>query len=175
MLTMRQIAVYCWLILAGAWPAVSTAATVVRLETILGNIDLELLTEEAPVTVSNFLSYVSDGAYDESFIHRSVPGFVIQGGGFAFVVDRASAIPSHPPIGNEFDPSRSNVRGTVAMAKVGADPNSATNQWFINLAGNFSIRPCTVARGCWTPTRASSTVAVHGEGQNHPRSNGQRR
>lgn len=136
MLTMRQIAVYCWLILAGAWPAVSTAATVVRLETILGNIDLELLTEEAPVTVSNFLSYVSDGAYDESFIHRSVPGFVIQGGGFAFVVDRASAIPSHPPIGNEFDPSRSNVRGTVAMAKVGADPNSATNQWFINLADN---------------------------------------
>ncbi len=124
------------LVLALAWSGVGAAATIVRLETILGNIDLELLAEDAPTTVANFLKYVGDGDYDNSFIHRSVPGFVLQGGGFTFEVDEVGLVPTDPPIENEFDPSRSNVRGTVAMAKVGSDPDSATSQWFINLADN---------------------------------------
>jgi cyclophilin family peptidyl-prolyl cis-trans isomerase len=112
---------------------VANAATVL-IQTPLGDIELEMLTEAAPGTVANFLSYVNDGSYQDSFIHRSVPGFVIQGGGFFFRDGSASAIPTDPPITNEF--SVSNTRGTVAMAKLSGDPDSATSQWFINLADN---------------------------------------
>ncbi|NET08936.1 MAG: hypothetical protein F6K16_30400 [Symploca sp. SIO2B6] len=94
----------------------------------------------ASATVQNFLNYVEDGDYANSIIHRSVPGFVIQGGGFT-AADTSSGltfglVPSDPPVVNEFSPGRSNLRGTIAMAKVGADPNSATNQWFFNLSDN---------------------------------------
>jgi len=92
--------------------------------------------DTAPVTVANFLSYVNSGAYDDTIIHRKVNDFVIQGGGFYY--DAASsdiaAISVEPAIVNEF--SRSNTRGTIAMAKVGGDPNSATSQWFVNLGDN---------------------------------------
>ena len=112
-------------------------ATVVRFETVLGNFDVRLFEEDAPMTVQNFLNYVNDGDYDGSVIHRSAPGFVIQGGGYTYdptvIFDD---IPADPAVINEF--SRSNVRGTIAMAKLGNDPNSATNQWFINLADNSS-------------------------------------
>ena len=96
----------------------------------------------APLTVQNFLNYVNDGDYVNTIIHRSVPDFVIQGGGFTVdglvdVLDNpASAIgviPSDPPVVNEFSSERSNLRGTIAMAKLGGDPDSATNQWFFNL------------------------------------------
>jgi cyclophilin family peptidyl-prolyl cis-trans isomerase len=87
--------------------------------------------------VANFLNYVNDGDYAGSFIHRSVPGFVVQGGGFTFINGEAGSVPSDPPIANEF--GRSNVRGTVAMAKLGNDPDSATSQWFINLADNSAV------------------------------------
>jgi cyclophilin family peptidyl-prolyl cis-trans isomerase len=103
----------------------------------------------APFTVQNFRNYVNDGDYSNSIIHRSVPGFVVQGGGFT--VNNLSSvlaqtpnsgaaavkvIPTDPPVLNEFSASRSNLRGTIAMAKLGNDPNSATNQWFFNLANN---------------------------------------
>ena len=100
----------------------------------------------APLTVQNFLNYVSDGDYVNTIIHRSVPGFVIQGGGFTVEgladvlnTNPASAIgviPSDPPVVNEFSSDRSNLRGTIAMAKLGGDPDSATNQWFFNLGDN---------------------------------------
>gem|GEM_PF-489709 len=101
----------------------------------------------APVTVANFLSYIDDGMgkrrYDGTFIHRRQTSFVIQGGGFkydptlgAFGIASAPHIPVDPPIINEFDPSRSNIRGRIAMAKVGGNPDSATSEWFINLADN---------------------------------------
>ncbi|MBR8832422.1 MAG: hypothetical protein N5P05_003664 [Chroococcopsis gigantea SAG 12.99] len=90
----------------------------------------------APLTVQNFANYVYKGAYTNSFIHRSVPGFVVQGGGFTIDQDlNPTAIPTDPPVVNEFNPIRSNVRGTLAMAKT-SDPNSATSQWFFNLADN---------------------------------------
>ncbi len=112
----------------------SAFATNVIMETPLGNIEIELFDEVAPGTVENFLNYVNDGDYEDSFVHRSVPGFVIQGGGFTFEAGQATAIPTDPPIENEFE--LSNVRGTIAMAKLGGDPDSATSQWFINLADN---------------------------------------
>jgi len=109
-------------------------ATNVIMETPLGDIEIELFDEVAPGTVENFLNYVNDGDYENSFVHRSVPGFVIQGGGFNFEAGLQGTVPTDPPIQNEFN--RSNVRGTVAMAKLGGDPDSATSQWFINLADN---------------------------------------
>lgn len=113
-------------------------ATVVRLNTSLGPIDIELFDAAAPRTVANFLAYVNSGAYTNSFIHRSVPGFIIQGGGYGLDNTTGSpvSVPRNPPIANEFSATRSNVRGTIAMAKVSNNPNSATSEWFINLANN---------------------------------------
>jgi cyclophilin family peptidyl-prolyl cis-trans isomerase len=90
----------------------------------------------APATVNNFLNYVEDDDYVNSIIHRSVPGFIVQGGGFTVDELQIEAIPADDPVINEFSGDRSNLRGTIAMAKLGNDPNSATNQWFFNLADN---------------------------------------
>jgi peptidyl-prolyl cis-trans isomerase A (cyclophilin A) len=95
-----------------------------------------------PATVANFLSYVDGGHYQNTFIHRSVPGFVVQGGGFTVAGSPVSIgnVTQFAPVVNEPKPAGSgaanNVRGTIAMAKLGSDPNSATNQWFFNLADN---------------------------------------
>ena len=126
--------------LALAVPAVSNA-TIVRLPTSVGVIDINLYDAAAPRTVANFLNYVNSGTYNNSFFHRSVPGFIIQGGGYAWndSTGNVSSVTTNAPIANEFSASRSNRRGTIAMAKLGGDPNSATSQWFINLADNGSI------------------------------------
>jgi cyclophilin family peptidyl-prolyl cis-trans isomerase len=110
--------------------------TTVKLNTVLGEIEIQLLDSEAPRTVANFLSYVNSGAYNGSFIHRSSPGFVIQGGGYRWdaTTSNAAAIPEGAAVANEFSTSRSNLRGTIAMARREGQVNSATNQWFINLA-----------------------------------------
>lgn len=107
----------------------------VELQTTLGNVQVELFDDVAPRTVANFLNYVTSDRFDGSFFHRSVPGFVVQGGGFTFD-GNADAVVTDPPVQNEF--SRSNLRGTVAMAKVGGNPNSATSQFFFNLGNNAS-------------------------------------
>lgn len=114
------------------------SATVVRMKTSLGVVDIQLFDSTAPLTVANFLSYVDSGAYNRSFIHRSVPGFVIQGGMIALTGtnNTLTTIATNPPVTNEFSASRPNVRGTIAMAKVADDPNSATSQWFFNLVDN---------------------------------------
>jgi len=103
--------------------------------------------EGAPLTVENFTNYVEDGDYENSIIDRSVEDFVIQGGGFIVegVAEALAAndppsavsdVPTDDPIPNEFSPERSNVQGTIAMAKLGGDPDSATSQWFFNLGDN---------------------------------------
>lgn len=114
-------------------PVVLSAQTA-RLSTNMGDIDITLLPESAPQTVRNFLNYVEKGAYNNSFFHRLARGFVLQGGGFAFRNGQPVEIASDPPVRNEF--RISNTRGTIAMAKLGSDPNSATNQFFFNLADN---------------------------------------
>ncbi|MBX3395147.1 MAG: peptidylprolyl isomerase [Phycisphaerae bacterium] len=108
-------------------------ANLVRLTTSLGDIVFELV-DDAPVTTSNFLQYVTDGFYDGTIFHRVVPDFVVQGGGFLPGLVRPEG--RRPPIVNEFSPTRSNLRATVAMAKVGGDPNSATSEFFVNLKDN---------------------------------------
>ena len=112
--------------------------TTVRMQTSLGDIDIELFDTAAPQTVNNFLHYVASGAYRNTFIHRSVPGFIVQGGGFSWnsTTNQYGGVAQNPPVANEFSASRSNVRGTIAMAKLGSDPNSATSQWFFNLSNN---------------------------------------
>jgi cyclophilin family peptidyl-prolyl cis-trans isomerase len=127
----------------------------VRMTTVAGVIDVALFGQQKPVTVTNFLKYVDQGLYFKidptngqlasSFIHRSVPGFIIQGGGFLGTVnpmDASRALPTavatpFPAIQNE--PGISNKRGTIAMAQFGSDANSATSQWFINLADNSAL------------------------------------
>lgn len=110
-------------------------ATIVRFETVLGNIDVRLYDTKTPLTTQNFMNYVEDGDWDDTFFHRSVPGFVIQGGGFKFTdAGGVSSVPQDPAVMNEF--GLTNIRGTIAMAKLGSGPNTATNQWFFNLADN---------------------------------------
>jgi cyclophilin family peptidyl-prolyl cis-trans isomerase len=106
-------------------------------------IDIGLFDTEAPITVANFLKYINNGLYNNTIVHRSIDGFVIQGGGFAPELDGQAVTALNPimnygPIQNEFSPNRSNVSGTIAMAKLGGDPNSATNQWFVNVGNNSS-------------------------------------
>lgn len=107
----------------------------VRLTTSLGDVVLQLV-DDAPITTDNFLQYVEDGFYDGTIFHRVVPDFVVQGGGFLPGMVMQDGL--RDPIMNEFSPSRSNLRGTVAMAKLGGDPDSATSQFFFNLDDNSS-------------------------------------
>jgi cyclophilin family peptidyl-prolyl cis-trans isomerase len=113
-------------------PAQTNGDPIARFHTDLGDIDVDLLQGTAPATVANFLNYVNPGAYDNSFIHRSVPAFIIQGGGYKFINNQVTPIATNPPVVNEFHVS--NKRGTLAMAKLSGQPNSATDQWFFNLS-----------------------------------------
>ena len=123
--------ILCWSLLLGHS---LFANSVVRFSSNVGEIDMELFDTQTPLTVANFLSYVNAGRYNQSFIHRSVPGFVIQGGGFGLSGNAVVSVPTNAAVPNE--PEISNQRGTVAMAKLGDNPNSATSQWFINLEDN---------------------------------------
>lgn len=140
-MALKVAALAAGVMLAGA-AAAQTApvvGTTVRVATDKGPIDIQLYDQDAPLTVANFLSYVRKNAYTGALFHRSVKNFVIQGGGFSFneaSTPRVTAIATDPAINNEFSAARSNLRGTVAMAKLGGQPNSATNQWFVNLANN---------------------------------------
>ncbi len=132
---MRKLRFFCLcLCLVFSRIDLATASTRVHVETVLGNFELELYEDKAPLTVENFLAYVRRGDFDSTFIHRSVPGFVIQGGGYKLIDGGVVPVATQAPIKNEFQ--LSNVRGTLAMAKLGGDPDSATSQWFINLADN---------------------------------------
>ena len=110
-------------------------ATIVEFVTSQGNIRVNLHDTTTPKTVENFLSYVNEGAYTDTIIHRLETDFVVQGGGFKYENGFShAAVESEPAVENE--PELSNVRGTIAMAKVGGNPDSATNQWFFNINDN---------------------------------------
>jgi peptidyl-prolyl cis-trans isomerase B (cyclophilin B) len=104
----------------------------VILHTNHGDITLELDDDNAPATVANFLQYVRDGHYDNTVFHRVIPGFMIQGGGFAPGMTQK---PTRAPVANEAASGVKNERYTVAMART-SDPHSATAQFFINVADN---------------------------------------
>jgi cyclophilin family peptidyl-prolyl cis-trans isomerase len=114
---------------------VTANATIVEMETNKGNIFIQLFDTIAPKTVANFLTYVNSGAYNNSFFHRSVSKFIIQGGGYTLGTnDQPVTIPTNAPVVNEF--GKSNLAGTIAMAKLSNSPDSATDEWFFNLANN---------------------------------------
>ena len=104
----------------------------VVLETSLGSIEIELNKEKAPITVENFLNYVMSGAYDGTVFHRVIDGFMIQGGGFTTDGKKKS---TNPPIKLESNNGLLNEVGTIAMARTNI-PDSATNQFFLNLKDN---------------------------------------
>ncbi len=106
------------------------------IDTNLGSIVVELDYNAAPYTCQNFERYVEEGHYEQSLIHRVVPGFVIQGGGF----DRSmKLLDCHEPIINESSNGLKNIRGSLAMARKPDDSNSADCQFFINLKDNPSL------------------------------------
>lgn len=134
----------------GIAAASAPSNTVIRLEVLrgtntLGVMDVELFDQEKPETVRNFLFYIRSGAYSNSFIHRAVPRFAAQGGGFTVDDPLATnlfsayhAVTEYGKLTNEFlvGARLTNLFGTIAMAKLGGDPDSASSQWFFNLADN---------------------------------------
>lgn len=111
----------------------------VLMKTSMGEITIELNEEKAPVTVKNFLAYVNEGFFDNTVFHRVIPGFMVQGGGFALKDDGViEQKETKEPIQNEAKNGLKNARGTIAMARTG-DPHSATAQFFINHADNSNL------------------------------------
>jgi len=113
-------------------PAI-TGGTVIEMQTPLGNIPLELTNSQTPLTVANFLQYITNGEYTPTIIQRSAPGFVLQGGGTKPDGSNNASVANL-----QGEPGISNTTGTIAMA-LSNGPNSGTNQWFINLADNSSL------------------------------------
>ncbi len=111
-------------------------ATIVRYDTVLGSFDVRLFDTATPLTTGNLLDYVNADAYDGTFVHRSISGFVLQGGGHVLSPDIFNTfhIPTNPSVENE--PGISNIRNSIAMAKQGGDPDSATSQWFFSVNHN---------------------------------------
>jgi peptidyl-prolyl cis-trans isomerase B (cyclophilin B) len=117
---------------AGASARAERSHPLVKLETSMGDITLELYPDKAPVTVANFLEYVKAGFFDGTIFHRVINGFMLQGGGLDAQMNKK---PTRAPIKNEADNGLTNDAYTVAMARTG-DPNSATAQFFISVANN---------------------------------------
>ncbi len=105
------------------------------LHTSLGDIQLELFADKAPISTQNFISYANTGFYDGTIFHRVIGNFMVQGGGFTADLQQK---PTAPPIANEAGNGLSNTRGTVAMARTN-DPQSATAQFFINVQDNKNL------------------------------------
>ena len=141
---MKHAALFLLVLLASAAPA--PAGTLAQFRTSFGDIDVELYDQDKPVTVQNFARYVQSGEWRNMFVHRCVPNFVLQGGGY-YVANHSmtnqsiNRVTSFGTLINEFGVGRrySNVYGTIAMAKTAGDTNSATSQWFFNLQDNVFL------------------------------------
>ena len=108
------------------------ANTLVEMKTSMGAIELELYDEQAPISTKNFKDYVKSNFYSGTIFHRVIPGFMIQGGGMdANMIKKQTKA----PIINEASNGLQNIRGSLAMARTN-DPNSASSQFFINVADN---------------------------------------
>jgi len=119
-----------------AMPAAQAeSAPRVKVQTSQGDFVLELQPDKAPKTVDNFLRYVADKHYDGTVFHRVIDGFMVQGGGFTANMTQK---PTCSPVALEASSGLKNDRGTIAMARTG-NPNSATSQFFINVANNDGL------------------------------------
>ncbi|GAB2457865.1 peptidylprolyl isomerase [Comamonas humi] len=110
-----------------------------------GVITLELDAANAPKSTENFLAYAKSGHYDGTIFHRVIPGFMVQGGGFASGMDQK---PTQAPIQNEAANGLKNNNYTIAMART-SDPHSATAQFFINVANNDFLNHSSPTPSGW--------------------------
>lgn len=117
----------------------------IRFQTNLGNIDIELDFDKAPNSAANFEQYVKDGFYDGTIFHRVINGFMIQGGGFTEDMVQKQ---TRAPIDNEANNGLQNLTGTIAMARTN-DPHSATAQFFINVADNGFLNHTSPTPAGW--------------------------
>jgi cyclophilin family peptidyl-prolyl cis-trans isomerase len=99
----------------------------------MGEVVIELNNEKAPISTANFLSYVDKKFYDGTIFHRVIPKFMVQGGGFTADMQQKQ---TDKPIKNEWQNGLKNTKGTLAMARLGERPDSATSQFFINVVDN---------------------------------------
>jgi cyclophilin family peptidyl-prolyl cis-trans isomerase len=150
----RRFALCLVLLLPTLFARGDDTAGYVQFNTSVGNINVRLLTE-APLNVANFMSYVNSGAYTSSFIHRSIPGFIFQGGGYTCSnTGQLNVIPANAPVMGEHDPTNnpnaySNTLGTLALALT-TGPNTGTNNWFFNLGDNSAALDGTADDGPFT-------------------------
>jgi peptidyl-prolyl cis-trans isomerase A (cyclophilin A) len=134
--TQRGLVTVCALFaLIGSAAAAVAANERVMLQTSKGAIELELYPDKAPITVANFLKYVDSRYYDGVIFHRVIDGFMIQAGGYDA---KMTARTPNAPIANESQNGLSNIPGTISMARLNA-PDSATGQFFINVAENSEL------------------------------------
>ncbi len=108
----------------------------VKMTTSMGDIVIELNRHKAPITVENFLAYANDGTYNGTIFHRVIDGFMIQGGGLD---EKMTPRKTKPAIKNEWKNGLKNTLGTIAMARLGGKPDSATSQFFINVKDNAAL------------------------------------
>lgn len=139
---MRTCLLLLLLVAAASSPKAATFGT---FHTPFGPLEMEFFDEDKPVTVSNFIKYATSERYLNQFVHRWEPGFVIQGGAYRVEQGtngfRIATIPTFGTITNEYSLGNiySNTYGTIAMARVGGETNSATSQWFLNLGDNSRL------------------------------------
>lgn len=118
--------------------------SIVKFQSVLGTFHALLFDSSVTATVNNFLRYVDGGLYDDTIVHRSVPGRLLQGGAFGNVPN-LSAIPAFPPVVNQ--PGLNNIRGTLAMDKLSNAPTVSTSRWFVNVDDNPELN---TAQGGYT-------------------------
>ena len=128
----RLFAIVCALLFGTAAHAANPQ---VEIKTNLGAITVELRPDKAPKTVENFLQYVKSGFYKDTVFHRVIPGFMVQGGGFSKKMEQK---PARDPVGIESNNGLKNTVGSIAMART-QNPDSATAQFFINVADNLFL------------------------------------
>jgi len=109
----------------------------IKLETSMGDIEVELNRMRAPITSNNFLRYVLEGEYDGTIFHRVMPGFVVQGGGYTKEIEEKTM---YEDVLNESGNGLKNSTGSIAMARY-EDPHTATRQFYFNMNNNTSLDP----------------------------------
>lgn len=136
MIALGRLPIFAFLVFAltsGALPAQDNPSAVIR--TSMGEIQVELYADKAPLSVENFINYANSGFYNGTIFHRVIGHFMIQGGGFTPDMQKKA---TGEPIQNEAANGLQNKRGTLAMARTN-DPHSATSQFFINVQDNADL------------------------------------